>query len=172
MINIELPTAWDWTAIATFLLAIMTGALAFLTWRIIRQNSELRRKEREERLLKEIIDWGESVRKCSFVTNLEELIAILKITGDDKRRVWALKNDYECKTVAVRYTYLKNIALGLNVSVQSAIKDVSDNLARHITLLGLEFEGKTQENDVPDSIDILKESVNKMIATATSFLPK
>ena len=164
--------ALDWTAIGTILLAIATVVLAIFNWRIIKQNSDIRQKERKERLLKEIIDWGESIRRCSFVSNLEELIVVLKLTGDDKRRVWALKHDYECRIVAVRYTHLKNAALELDVSVQSAIKIVSDNLARHITLLGLEFDGKTKESDVPNSIDTLKESVNKMIEVATSLLPK
>ena len=163
---------WNWTAIGTSLLAIATVVLAFFNWKIIKQNSEIRQKERKERLLKEIINWGESIRRCSFVSNLEELIIVLKLTGDDKRRVWALKHDNECRIVGVRYTYLKSVASELDVSVQSAIKDVSHNLARHIILLGLEFEGKTKENDVPDSIDILKESVNKMIEVAASFLPK
>lgn len=56
--------------------------------------------------------------------------------------------------------------------MQSAIKIVSGNLAKHITLLGLEFDGKTKESDVPDSIDNLKESVIKMIEVAASSLPK
>lgn len=162
----------DWTAIGTILLAIATGVLASLTWRSIKQNSEIRKKERKERLLKEIVDWGEAIRRCSFVTNLEELIIVLKLTGDDKRRVWALKHENEHSTVAVRYTYLKNIASELDVSVQSAIKDVSDKLAKHITLLGLEYEGKTKENDVPASIDRVKESVIKMIEVVAGFLPK
>ncbi|MDP2918656.1 MAG: hypothetical protein Q8O43_00320 [Dehalococcoidia bacterium] len=163
---------WNWTAIGTILLAIATGVLAFFNWKIIKQNSEIRQKERKERLLKEIINWGESIKRCSFISNLEELIIVLKLTGDDKRRVLALKHDYECRIVGVRYTYLKKVASELDVSVQSAIKDVSATLARHIILLGLEWEGKTKENDVPDSIDILKESVNKMIEVAASFLPK
>ena len=164
--------ALDWTAIGTIILAIATVVLAIFNWRIIKQNSDIRQKERKERLLKEIIDWGESIRRCSFVPDLEELIVVLKITGDDKRRVWALKHDYEYRTVAVRYTYLKNTALEFDVSVQSAIKIVGDNLARHITLLGLEFNGKTKESDVPNSIDTLNESVNKMIEVAASLLPK
>ena len=163
---------WNWTAIGTILLAFATVVLAILTWRIIKQNSEISKKERQERLLKEIINWGESIKRCSFVSNLEELIIVLKLTGDDKRRVWALKHDYEYRIVGVRYSYLKNIALELDVSVQNAIKDVSDYLAKHIILLGLEFEGKTNANDVPDSIDILKERVNKMIEVAVRFLPK
>lgn len=162
----------DWTAIGTFVLAIATGILAFFNWRIIKQNSEIIKKERKERLLREIINWGESIKRCSFVSNLEELIAVLKLTGDDKRHVWALKNDFEYRIVAARYTYLKNIASELDVSVQTAIKDVSDNLAKLITLLGLEFEGKTKENDVQDSIDILERSVNKMTEVAVGFLPK
>ncbi|HEX9896464.1 MAG TPA: hypothetical protein VGA85_02225 [Dehalococcoidales bacterium] len=163
---------WNWTAIGTILLAFATVVLAILTWRIIKQNSEISKKERQERLLKEIINWGESIKRCSFVSNLEELIIVLKLTGDDKRRVWALKHDYEYRIVGVRYSYLKNIALELDVSVQNAIKDVSDYLAKHIILLGLEFEGKTNKNDVPDSIDTIKESVNKMIEIAVRFLPK
>jgi len=166
------PVALDWTAIGTILLAIATVVIAILNWRIIKQNSDIRQKERKERLLKEIIDWGESIRRCSLAPNLEELIAVLKLTGDDKRRVWALRHDYEHRTVALRYTYLKNAALELDVSVQSAIKIVSDNLARHIALLGFEFNGKTKESDVPNSIDTLGESVNKMIEVAAGLLPK
>ena len=166
------PVTLVCTAIGTIVLAIVTAVHVILTRRIIKQNSDIRQKERKERLLKEIIDWGESIRRCSFVSNLEELIVVLKLTGDDKRRVWALKHDSECRIVAVRYTYLKNAALELDVSVQSAIKIVSGNLARHITLLGLEFDGKTKESDVPNSIDTLKESVNKMIEVAAGLLPK
>jgi HAMP domain-containing protein len=159
----------DGIAIVTFLLAIATGALAFFAWRSIRQNSEIREKERKERLLKEIIDWGESIRKCSFLPPEE---FVLRLTGDDKRRVLALKHESECRIVAVRYTYLKSIASDLDVSVQNAIKEVSNRLASHIALLGLEFEGKTKENDIPDSIDRLKQSVNRMIKVAVRFLPK
>jgi hypothetical protein len=160
------------TAIGTIVLAIVTGVHVILTRRIIKQNSDIRQRERKERLLEKIIDWGESIRRCSFVSNLEELIVVLKLTGDDKRRVWALKHDYEYRTVAVRYTYLKNIALELDVSVQSAMKTVSDDLARHILLLGQEFDGKTKESDVDDSINTLQKSVNKMIEVATGLLPK
>lgn len=160
------------TAIGTIVLAIVTGVHVILTRRIIKQNSDIRQRERKERLLEKIIDWGESIRRCSFVSNLEELIVVLKLTGDDKRRVWALKHDYEYRTVAVRYTYLKNIALELDVSVQSAMKTVSDDLARHILLLGQEFDGKTKESDVDDSINTLQKSVNKMIEVAAGLLPK
>ncbi|MBM3143184.1 MAG: hypothetical protein FJ005_09150 [Chloroflexi bacterium] len=162
----------DWIAIGTILLAIATVVLASFTWISIRQNSEIRKKDRKERLLKEIIDWGESIRKSSFVSDLEELIIVLKLTGDDKRRVWALKHENEYKVVAIRYTYLKSVASDLDVSIQNAIEEVSNRLASHIVLLGLEFEGKTKENDVPDSIDRLKQSVNRMIKVAASFLPK
>ncbi len=161
-----------WTAVATILLAIATFVLAFLAWKSIKQNSEIRQKERKERLLKEIIEWGESIRRCSFVSNLEELSIVLKLEGDDKRRVWALKHEMECRIVAVRYTYLKEIASELDGSIQESIKDVSDDLARHIKLLGLEFEGKTTETDVPDSIDKLKASVIKMITVTVNSLPK
>ncbi len=164
--------AWDWTAIGTILLAIATVVLAIFTWRIIKQNSDIRQKERKERPLKEIIDWGESIRRCSFVPNLEELIVVLKLTGDNKRRVLALKNEYEYKIVAVKYAYLKNAAKELGASMQSAMKTVSDDLARHIVLLGQEFEGKTKESDVPNSINTLQESVNKMIEVAAGLLPK
>ncbi len=162
----------DWTAIGTILLAIATVVLASLTWRSIKQNSETIKKERKERLLKEIISWGESIRKSSFVSNLEELIIVLRLTGDDKRRVWALKHESEYRIVAVKYTYLKSIASDLDVSIQNAIKEVSDRLASHIILLESEFKGETKENDVPDSIDKLKQSVNRMIEVAASFLPK
>ncbi|MBN2186264.1 MAG: hypothetical protein JW732_02300 [Dehalococcoidia bacterium] len=90
----------DWTAIGTILLAIVTVVLVILNWRILKQNSDIRQKERKERLLKEIIDWGESIRRCSFLPDLEELIAVLGLTGDDKRRVLALKLDYECRIIA------------------------------------------------------------------------
>jgi len=160
------------TAIGTIVLAIVTAIHVILTRRIIKQNSDIRQKERKERLLKEIIDWGESIRRCSFVSNLEELSVVLKLTGDDKRRVWALKNENEYRIVAVKYAYLKNAALELGASMQSAIKTVSDDLARHIDLLGQEFDGKTKESDVPNSINTLQKSVNKMIEVAASFLPK
>jgi len=162
----------DLTATGTIVLAIATFVLAFFAWKSIRQNTKMRQKERKERLLKEIIDWGESIKKCSFVSNLEELSIVLKLKGDDKRRIWALKHDYEYRIAAVRYTYLKEIASDLNVNIQNAIKDVSNNLARHIKLLGSEFEGETKGTDVPDSIDNLKASVNNMITVAASFLPK
>jgi len=164
--------AVDWTAIGTIVLATATIVLAIFNWRIIKQNSDIRQKERKEKLLKEIICWGESIRRCSFVSNLEELSVVLKLRGDAKRRVWALKHANEFQIVAIRYPYLKNAALELNVSVQNAIKIVSDNLARHITLLWSEFEGKTKESDVPNSIETLKESVNKMIEVAVGLLPK
>jgi len=157
------------TAIGTIVLAIVTAIHAR---RIIKQNSDIRQKERKERLLKEIIDWGESIRRCSFVSNLEELSVVLKLTGDDKRRVWALKNENEYKIVAVKYAYLKNAALELGASMQSAIKTVSGDLARHIVLLGQEFDGKTKESDVSNSINTLQKSVNKMIEVAAGLLPK
>jgi len=128
----------DWTAIGTILLAFATWVLAFFTWRSIKQNSEVRKKERKERLLKEIINWGESIKKSSFVSNLEELIAVLKLKENDKQRVWALKHDYESRIVAVRYTYLKNIASDLDVSVQNAIKEVWSEPLR-LDTLGLEY---------------------------------
>jgi len=160
------------TAIGTIVLAIVTAIHVILTRRIIKQNSDIRQKERKERLLKEIIDWGESIRRCSFVSNLEELSVVLKLTGDDKRRVWALKNENEYRIVAVKYAYLKNAALELGASMQSAIKTVSDDLARHIDLLGQEFDGKTKESDVPNSINTLQKSVNKMIEVAAGLLPE
>jgi len=160
------------TAIATILLAIATFVLAILNRKVIKQTSDIRQKERKERLLKEIIDWGESIRRCSFVSNLEELSVVLKLTGDAKRRVWVLKYINEFHIVAVRHTYLKNAALELDVSVQNAMKTVSDDLAKHIVLLGQEFDGKTKESDVPNSINTLQESVNKMIEVAAGLLPK
>ena len=160
------------TAIGTIVLAIVTAVHVILIRRIIKQNSDIRQKERKERLLREIIDWGESIRRCSFLSNLEELIVVSKLPRDDKQRVLALKHDSECRIIAVRYTYLKNAALELDASVQSAIKIVSDNLARHIKLLGLEFDGKTEESDVPNSINTLQKSVNKMIEVAAGLLPK
>ena len=160
------------TAIGTIVLAIVTAIHVILTRRIIKQNIDIRQKERKERLLKEIIGWGESIRRCSFVSNLEELSVVLKLTGDDKRRVWALKNENEYRIVAVKYAYLKNAALELGASMQSAIKTVSDDLARHMVLLEQEFDGKTKESDVPNSINTLQKSVNKMIEVAAGLLPK
>ena len=156
----------DWITLVAVLVALGIGVASILHTR------SMQKRERRERLLNEIIEWGESIRKSSFVFNLAELISVLQLTGDNKRRVLALKIDYECRIVGARYTYLKNIASELDVSVQSAIEDVSANLAKHIQLLGLEFDGKTKENDVPDSIDRLKESVIKMIEVAAGLLPK
>jgi hypothetical protein len=166
------PMPLDWTAIFTLILAIATVVLAFFNWRIIKQTSDIRQKERKERLLKEIIDWGESIRRCSYMPHLEEMVVVLKLTGDDKRRVLALKYGNEYGIVAIKYTYLKNIASELDDSVQSAMKTVSDDLRRHIILLDQEYAGKTKGSDVPNSIDTLKESVNKMIEVATGLLPE
>jgi hypothetical protein len=173
----------DGTAIATLILAFVTAILAFFNWRIIRENRKLwqeerkerllkETKERKERLLKEIIDWGESIIKSCFVSNLEELIIVLKLTGTDKRHVLSLKYETESKIARIRYTYLKSAASELDVSIQNAINDVLANLNGHIYILGLEFDGKTKEKDVEDSINRLTKSVNKMIEITVSFLPK
>lgn len=162
----------DPLATATLILALVTAVLAFAAFRSISQNNNLQKRERKERLLNEIIEWGESIRKSSFVSNLEEMIIVLKLTGDDKRRVWALKNEYEYLIVSVRYHYIKRIASELDVSLLSAIEDVSATVAKHIYLLRLEYDGKTKENDVSSSIDKIKESINKMIDVAVGLLPK
>jgi hypothetical protein len=160
------------TAIGTFVLAIVTGVHVILTKRIIKQNSDMRQKERKERLLREIIEWGESIRRCSYMPHLEEMVSVLKLTGDDKRRVLALKYRNEYGIVAIKYTYLRNIALELDASVQSAMKTVSDDLGRHIILLDQEFDGKTKETDVSNSMNALQKSVNKMIEVAVGLFPK
>jgi len=178
---------WDWTATFTLVLACVTflSVVTFCIFTIIgwKKNQKLwqaerderllkEAKERKEKLLKEIIDWGESIRKSVFTANLAILGIAPRVIGDARKRALALQHENECHIVAVRYTYLKTVALELDVNIQNVIENVSNNLVRHLAILDLELEGKTTDNDVPDSIDKLKNSVVEMIKVTASFLPK
>jgi hypothetical protein len=173
----------DGTAIATYVLAFITGVLAFLNWRIIRENRKLWQDERNERLLKEakdrkerflneIIDWGESIRKCAFISNTEELLTMLNVIEEKRKKVLALRYENEYKSVSARYTYIKSIASQLDISIQKAIEDVDKKYVYLLHILDWEYLGKTQPNDVEDNIDKLKDSVVEMIKVVASFLPK
>ncbi len=164
--------SWNWTAIATILLALFTAILAFFSWQSITQNLALRKRQTREGYLKEIIDWGESIKRCSFVTDSDELIGIMRLISEDKRKVWALKNEYQYSSAGVKYTYIKNIASSFDGDLKAAVDAVSRAVAAHVLLLRDEFDGKTKENDVPDNIDKIKQTVNQMIEISTQILVK
>jgi len=103
-INGYLITANQFVALATFILAIA----AF--W-AIRQNYSFRRKEKKERLLNEIIEWAEDIRRSSLESiapnriNLGEPTMGLEPLQMTFFRLWRVYQGSNTKS-----TYIKTIA--------------------------------------------------------------
>jgi hypothetical protein len=171
---------WNWTAIGTVALAVAAVILAFLNYRIIRQTGELNRKERAERRLKEIIDWGEAILGCRYMHNINILdIPILaNFKGFDLGKFIDFKLFLEYSALQTKHRYLSNIALEFDVSVQKAVDDVNEYLVEQIKHIDDELSARDQKQEEESGgvskqyTSKLKASVDKMIAVATGFMPK
>ena len=66
----------DWISlVSAILIGGGTLALAFMTWKSIRQTRSIQRAEKKERLLNEIIDWAVSVTKWRPKGSAKEMIS-------------------------------------------------------------------------------------------------
>jgi len=104
-----------YVAVGTLILAIVTALLVGFTWLNIRNTTEKERRDSEERLLNEIIEWAEKSAESAIYrqkTNPHEL--------------WNAKLNYKnCRAVS---EYIKEIAASSFSTLSSHIDDVATKL--------------------------------------------
>ena len=120
-----------YVAVGTLILALVTALLALFTWLSIRSGEEREERNREERLLKEIIEWAQDIAGCNMTVNPE---SVTQIAGSQGEREYhhAVLCDFANRLQAIRgkSLYAKSITSSeafkqyenLNISVADLIK--------------------------------------------------
>jgi len=117
--------------------SLATVVLAFVAALTIRQNQNIKRSERRERLLNEIIEWAVSIEECS--RSSMNLPALSTLT--DPTRVWTFAYatignlDLSLSRMELRSRYINQVVLIFSKNLQIAVKELTNNLAKHRKLI-------------------------------------
>ncbi len=161
----------NWVGIS----ALTTMLLAIAAFWVIRQNYELHKRERRERLLNEIIEWAAGVANIGF----EESIISLPEAGDsgvdeyDMQRMTLskLSSVYStCKALDSRSKYISFISQNLSKELHKYVSNVSfriDNLEKSLAKSIKEDKGIS----IPKGDELIKvrTSAHNLIEEATKI---
>lgn len=146
---------------ATFLLAL---AASWAIW----QNHSLRKKERKERLLNEIIEWAIDVGKCAFEQKYD---TVTGVSTEYFMRVSRANTLSRFNVVNARSEYVTNIAsvFEKDLALHSAVKGVTQKLDDIINIIGAVLEGKTTPEKISESEISLYRCVGILTKEATKI---
>ena len=121
----------DWITLCAILVALIIGIASILHTR------SLQKKERKQRLLNEIMEWGKDVINCSSELNIP------LVTGIDRTTmlIYGRSNLYfKYKSVNARSSYIGEIAAIFGIDLLSAVTSVISKLAEFIRILEASIE--------------------------------
>ena len=132
----------DWiNLIAAILVGGGTFALAFMTWKSIRQTRSIQKAERRERLLNEIIEWVTDLNKCAW----ESEYTISAGVSSEEYKVLREANIFSrFRAADSKSEYIRNIALTFGEDLHSNAEQVKKQLDE---LLALRWKSLKSEND-------------------------
>ena len=150
----------DWISlISAILIGGGTLALAFMTWRSIRQTRNIQKSERRERLLNEVIEWAKEIRDISSA-NIDPSIIVL----DSPVEQIATQHDFlywyqKYQEVNANSEYVEEIAQKVfRGKLISVVRDVSLSLNDIIELLANCLINKAKENS--EKVEKNKETID------------
>ena len=124
--------------IAAIIVGGGTFFLGIMAWRAIRQTRNIRKAEKEERLLNEIIEWALDVTKCGIekgypdISNLIDLHSVWqKISNNIGEIVLCFKE------MRGKNQYIGEIVKTLPQDLQEASQALIDDFEEHVRLLSL-----------------------------------
>jgi hypothetical protein len=156
-------TTDNWLAIsagATFLLAL---AAFWAIW----QNYSLRKKERKERLLNEIIEWAIDVARCGLEKELPDLASITNM-NEGKLHLAMSTNmlALSFQSMRGRNQYIHAIASAFGQDLLKAVDTLTKDLEEHIKLLDtlryiatVKFTSVTNENMAEYMLEVNESSI-------------
>ena len=132
----------------SIVVAILVGggtlALAFMTWKSIRQTRSIQKNEQRQRLLNEIIEWAMDAITCGFEIDIPEESEI-DIKAYKVHFLGRLSD--KLRAIQARGEYMKEIASAsvFGQGLNSAVKKATDNLSRVIKNVELDIKGEDSE---------------------------
>lgn len=158
-------------AVGTLILALVTALLVFVTYLSVKSGYDRENRDREERLLNEIIEWAVNLMKCSFETGFE----IIPGLSDEKQ--WKLSRinwAFRYQAIDAKSEYVKNVASAFKgeLTLQANLEKVTEKLKEIIKLLweyarAKNGEEKSMAEKVNEGENSLWEITNKLIEEAT-----
>ncbi len=183
-------TTSDWITLGA---AILTGGgtlfLGIMAWRTIRQTRSIRKAEKRERLLKEIVEWAIDISKCGIDADIDFFMRCPNeffeteedfIKDNDnierketERRYWSrLLSEY--LHLSKKSGYIEIIATKKikKEALDKSIKKLVDELEDQIKVIR---QGLTSSENITTTIiniqrDKLKECLDSAVDTATNLL--
>jgi len=153
-----------WRAIPSALVAWGTILLAFATFTLIRhsrEQEEQRRKDdqakekrdNDERLLNEIIQWATDVASCRVERDIKEM--------DELRRMFEAQ--------ALRSVYIMNIVEPFTFALKKAVLDLNGALLEHVELM-TKYEEYRKTNDKDKRIEQIEKIRTHNSEISTHFM--
>jgi hypothetical protein len=144
----------DWISlIAAILVGGGTLALAFMTWKSIRQTRSIQKSEKRERLLNEVIEWALEV---SFTSRY-----VSDVTWDSKAS-WSefhLRSGSEItpklENLRNRGEYIKQVSLTIDKDLGNVIDELIGNIEERRTLFleEMKFSSPPSEGEMKEVLD-------------------
>jgi hypothetical protein len=162
----------EWAIVVSAGVTLLLAIAAFWT---IRQNYSLRKKERRERLLNEIIEWADDIRKSS-----SESIDPNEIIFDDPTMQIASQQVFQqlrrkYQSLNTKSAYMKEaISKVFGINLLSAVEKVIKKLNEAIKMLGTCITSKAKENSakVEEYKKSLDNCTEELIKEATKIKTK
>jgi len=166
-------TTSDWiNLIAAILVGGGTITLAVMTWRAIRQTRNIHKKEEEQRLLNEIIEWAADLNKCAW----ESEYTISAGVSLEEYQIYREANIFSrWRAADAKSEFIRSIALTFGEDLHSAVENVKKQLDK---LLALKWKSLTSEKDeeknklaeeIKDTEGKLYKSVNALTRVAAKY---
>lgn len=133
----------------------------------IRHTQSLRKKERRERLLNEIIDWALDSAKPKYALALTSQDYTL--SEEDQRTITQVAQASNTHMLIVRGNYIAKIAPIFTQDLSTAVENVRKNLEEHSELIYDWIKGKSTPEAIGTHNNTVGQSANKVIEEATQL---
>ena len=159
----------DWmNLIAAILVGGGTLALAFMTWKSIRQTRCIQKAEKREGLLNETIEWAINVTRANFGG---EIIVTSGLSEKIQRRRDAVNRLLACQLLTVKgKEMVEPIALSINEELSDAVKEVLTTLDVVLGILssGVPYSDSKEAKDALRANDSVMEENLRVLINKTS----
>lgn len=150
--------------IAAILIGGGTLALAFMTWKSIRQTRSIQRAEKKERVLNEIIEWAIDIIRCGLkpppipTSQMAESEIGVKLYGTSVLADLLL----EYESISGRTEYINSIVLNFGGNLQSIVHSLAEVIGIRTKLIEQQIDILSGKKvDVSGLTELVKTSVFK-----------
>ena len=166
--------------------AFATLIVAFAAFAAIEENRHLRsekrqqeERDRKERLLNEMIEWAEDITAFNIEADINLYLNLLSIGGKSKKEQEVERSHRavllsRILSISKKTEYMNIVTTNISqelddASIESAEKEVVENLNNCIVVLRKGVTDKVSTTEVGLSTERLSESANKLIGEATNI---